>query len=207
MLVDISERKEAEAHQRRILTELNHRVKNNMQMLQSLLSAAQREARTLEAREALADASRRVGAMAAAQHVMYDDNALAFQVEAFVAALCRQSSQVFGRRSDIKCRATPGLLPNDTAMPLTLILNELVTNAVKHGQKDGNPVSIVVELGREGEDWLLVVQDDGPGFEIKEPISRSSGLGLVKGLTRQLGGTFAVHTQDGARCILRFPAR
>ena len=72
MLVDVSERKQAETQQRILLNELNHRVKNNMQMLQSLLAAAGRQSHSSEARAILHEASSRVAAMAAAQRVLYD---------------------------------------------------------------------------------------------------------------------------------------
>ena len=72
MLVDVSERKQAEANQRVLLDELNHRVKNNMQMLHAMLRAAAREAQSAEARAVLTDAGQRLGAMAAAQQVLYD---------------------------------------------------------------------------------------------------------------------------------------
>src|SRR5919197_3849549 len=69
MLVDISDRKQSETHQRLLLRELNHRVKNNMQILHVLLNSSLRASKTPEARSILEDASRRVGAMAAAQQV------------------------------------------------------------------------------------------------------------------------------------------
>jgi len=71
MLVDISERKQAETQQRILLNELNHRVKNNMQMLQSLLSSAARKTRNPEALQVLSDATSRIAAMTAAQRVLY----------------------------------------------------------------------------------------------------------------------------------------
>src|SRR5437899_10473896 len=71
LLVDVSERKQAETQQRILLNELNHRVKNNMQMLQILLEAGTRRAKSREAREVLDEASSRVMAMAAAQRVLY----------------------------------------------------------------------------------------------------------------------------------------
>src|SRR3954468_9294188 len=99
MMVDISDRKEAEDMVRALMSELNHRVKNNMQMLQSLLGAAEREATSQEAREALGDAVRRVSTMAAAQQGMYSANATEFEVLAFLESICRNASQAFGTRA------------------------------------------------------------------------------------------------------------
>src|SRR5581483_2227979 len=87
MLVDISERKQAESQQRILLNELNHRVKNNMQLLQSLLSSA-RETASAEAKAVLREAGDRLSAMAAAQRVLYSSaDAARFEAGAFIEAV------------------------------------------------------------------------------------------------------------------------
>jgi PAS domain S-box-containing protein len=146
MLVDISERKQAEANQKVLLDELNHRVKNNMQMLHSLLRAAQRETQSAQARAVLADASQRVGAMAAAQQVLYEaGNTITYSARDFLEGVCASARQAFTGNIDIvisDCAAEQ--LSNDTAMPLALILNELLTNAAKHGVNGRGEGSIKV---------------------------------------------------------------
>ena len=204
MLVDISRRKAAEERQRTLMSELNHRVKNNMQMLQSLLGAAERETDNAEARSILADAVRRVGAIAAAQHAMYSAGTAKFEARPFLEALCRNANQTFGRQADIVIETTAGELPNDAAVPLALILNELITNAVQHARRDDKRVSIMVGLAHQDGSWLLAVEDDGPGFVLQPPARRARGLGLVMGLARQIGGTFDVTTRRGARCVVQF---
>lgn len=205
VLVDVSERKQAETAQKVLLDELNHRVKNNMQMLHSLLRAAQRETGSAEAQVVLADASRRIAAMAAAQQVLYDaDHPTNYDTEHFIAAVCNTAKQSLGRTIDIAWQSCTAELPNDTAMPLALILNELLTNAAKHGTKGRERASIKVGLTRNPDAFVLQVEDDGEGFDLEEVRRRSSGLGLVTGLARQLGGTFNVERTPGARCVVRF---
>jgi PAS domain S-box-containing protein len=204
MLVDISDRKEAETKIRAVMGELHHRVKNNMQMLQSLLGAAEREASSPEAREVLAGVARRIGAMAAAQQGMYSASPVQFEIGPFVESLCRNASQAFGRQVDIAIEEASGVLSNDAAVPLALIVNELITNAVKHGKGGRNRVAVRIGLVKESQDWVLSVADDGPGFQFSEPSRRASGLGLVIGLARQLRGTFEVTVLQGARCVVRF---
>src|SRR5262249_44305444 len=97
-----------------------------------------------------------------------------------------------------------GRLHNDTAIPLALILNELTTNAVKHGRDERSHVTISIVLTQIGAEWELRVQDDGPGFQYQEPRRRASGLGLVSGLARQLGGKLEVISAGGALCVVRF---
>jgi PAS domain S-box-containing protein len=206
MLVDITERKHAEARQKVLLDELNHRVKNNMQMLHALLQAARRETVSVEARAVLADAGQRVAAMAAAQQVLYDaEHPADFDAKDFLEAVCGAALQAFGRNVSIALERAAGKLSNDAAMPLALILNDLLTNAVKHGARGRG--SIRVGLERIGDSFALYVEDDGPGFELDHVRRRSSGLGLVSGLTRQLDGSFEVERAGGARCLVRFPGR
>lgn len=205
MLVDITQRKEAETQQRLLFAELNHRIKNNMQMLQSLLTAARRETPSAEARTALADASQRVGAMAAAQKVLYQaNNAGAYQAKEFLAAVCSSARQGLGEHIVIECTADDAELFNDTAMPLALIVNELVTNAAKHGLNGRGQGLIKVGLAKKADAFVLHVEDDGPGFELAQTRRRASGLGLVMGLVRQIGGAFNVERVPGARCTVEF---
>ncbi len=209
MLVDISERKQAEANQKVLLDELNHRVKNNMQMLHSLLRAAQRQTRSDEARTVLADASQRVGAMAAAQQVLYDaGDAVTYNAKDFLEGVCASARQMFSPKIGIVIvECISGKLSNDTAMPLALILNELLTNAAKHAMNGKGEGSVQVRLmkSRDGQDaFELWVEDDGPGYDLAEGPMRSSGLGLVSGLARQLGGRFKVERAAGARCSVEF---
>jgi PAS domain S-box-containing protein len=203
MLIDISERKQAETQQRMLLDELNHRVKNNMQMLHALLSGAQRETSAPEARAVLADAGRRVAAMAAAQQTLYDARSpMTFDASQFLAVVCDSAQQGFPGDVRIECEAAAGQLSNDTAVPLALILNELLTNSVKHGVNDRERGTVRVGLKKLPGMWELSVEDDGPGFDLPEARRRSSGIGLVVGLTRQLGGSFEVQ-RTPCRCIVR----
>jgi PAS domain S-box-containing protein len=204
MLVDVSERKQAETQQRVLLNELNHRVKNNMQMLQSLLFVAARQNRNPEARQVLEEASGRIAAMAAAQRVLYDTpDATRFSAPEFLKAVCQTAQQTFPQRTRIICEADPAVLSNDAAMPLALITNELVTNAVKHGLNEAAETTIRVGLERRGDNHVLFVEDDGPGFDFEAVRRSSSGLRLVEGLVRQLAGRFEV-ARHPTRCSVTF---
>jgi PAS domain S-box-containing protein len=205
MLVDISERKQSEANQRMLLDELNHRVKNNMQMLHALLRTAERETQSAEARAVLADAGQRVGAMAAAQQVLYEaGNPITYRARDFLEGVCASARQAFTGNVSIEISQCPQeRLSNDTAMPLALILNELLTNAAKHGVTAGDG-AIKVALTKGLDSFELIVEDGGPGFDLGQARRRASGLGLVSGLARQLGGALTVERAPGARCRVQF---
>jgi PAS domain S-box-containing protein len=205
LLVDVSERKQAETQQRILLNELNHRVKNNMQMLQILLETGARQARSPDARAVLEEASSRIMAMAAVQRVLYTTpDATRFNARDFLNAVCESALQTFPDELDIDYEAEPIQLSNDAAMPLALIANELLTNAVKYGVNGEGVGAIRVRLKREDESFHFYVEDDGPGFDLQSVQRRSSGLALVQGLARQLRGLFEVTRTPSTRCSLRF---
>jgi PAS domain S-box-containing protein len=207
MLVDISERKDSESKQKMLLAELNHRVKNNMQMLHALLRSAQRETVDPQAQILLSETAQRVGAMATAQQVLYDSSSPAsFEIEDFMQALCSTAHAMYPQEARFTRDTALGILPNDSAMPVALILNELMTNAIKYGRKNGEPVDIRIALAWDKGNWLLSLSDNGPGFEPGKTTRHGSGLGLVHGLAAQLGGSFRVERDNGARCIVEFPA-
>jgi PAS domain S-box-containing protein len=205
VLVDIGHRKNAETRQHLLFAELNHRIKNNMQMLYALLAAARRETDSDDARQALDEASRRVAAMAAAQTALYQsDNLSRFDSAPFMASVCAAAAGAFGDevRLDLHCDA--GKLANDMAVPLALILNELLGNAAEYGADSEGRGTIRVALTETDGRFVLAVEDDGPGFDLCEVRRKSSGLGLVAGLARQIGAAFRVERQGGARCLLEF---
>jgi two-component sensor histidine kinase len=204
MLVDVSERKQAETQQAVLARELNHRVKNNMQMLQSLVRVATRQTQNDEARKVLEDVTNRIAAMAAAQQVLYGaSSANKFSAAEFLDSVCRAAKQAFPANVNIVREAAGGELDNDDAMPLALILNELLTNAVKYGCDGSRESQIRVGLAN-GHGFELYVEDDGPGFDLQSVGDRSSGLKLVQLLARQLRGQLEVGRRPASRCTVRF---
>jgi PAS domain S-box-containing protein len=206
MLADISERKQAETQQRLLLDELNHRTKNNMQMLVSLLSSAARKVSSEEAKRALGETCGRIAAMAAAQRVLYGRaDANHFDADEFLNAVCQTIRQTLSPEIRIICKPATGAMSNEVAMPLALIMNELVTNAVKHGVRDRSKHSVRVSLTECDSQLCLSVEDDGEGFDLDAVRRTSSGLQLVSGLSRQLQGSFEVTRNPSMACV-RFAA-
>jgi two-component sensor histidine kinase len=112
--------------------------------------------------------------------------------------------QTLPRNVEIRCEADEFDLPNDFAMPLALILNELLTNAAKHGLNGRDACVVRVGLRKDRDDLTLYVEDDGPGFNLETVRHRTSGLQLVQGLSRQLRGHFEVASQPSTRCVVHF---
>jgi two-component sensor histidine kinase len=189
-----------------LLDELNHRLKYNLQILNGLLRAACRKTHNSEVREVLSDTSRRVGAMGTAQQIFYSArNSTDVSGQSFLEAACANAKIFFRKEVSINHKATGGSLPKEAAVPLALILNELLTNAAKHGADDRGRVTIDVGLSQRSGSHELYVQDRGSGFNFEEAQRWPSGLGLVTTLAHRLKGTFTVERRPGARCTLRFP--
>jgi two-component sensor histidine kinase len=189
-----------------LLDEFNHRLKNNLKVLHGLLKVAWLKTDNTEAREVLSDTCRRIGAMESAQQVFYSARSLTdVSGQSFLEAVCANARAFFSKDVSIKYDATGGFLPKETAVPLALILNELLTNAAKHGADGRGRVAIDVGLRQRSGEIELYVQDRGAGFNLDPVQGQSSGLGLVAILVRRLRGVFTVERMSGARCVLTFP--
>jgi two-component sensor histidine kinase len=189
-----------------LLDEWSHRLKNDLQILVRLLESGYRKARSSEAREVLSDAIRRVGAIGTAQQAYYCARGFTdVNGQDLVSAICANARTLFGSDVSINCKTARGNLPKATAMPLALIINELLMNAAKYGGDQHGQVTITVGLSRRPGLYELCVQDEGVGFDLEHPNSRLSGLGLVRALAQRLDASFSVERTPGARCIVRFP--
>lgn len=199
--------RESVAERDLLLRELEHRVKNNMQMLSALISGAEREASSAEARAALKNASLRFSAVSAVQQLLYRSGQLeAIGSQALVKALMEAISTLSAEPLRAEVNVDSIDLPIEVAVPIGLILNELLTNAVKYGRPSSGTRELRVGFVSNENKIRIVVQDNGPGFDPSVSRKRASGIGLVRGLLRQLGGSLAVEQDGGSRCIVTLPA-
>jgi two-component sensor histidine kinase len=189
-----------------LLDELNHRLKDNLQILKGLLQTAWRKTENAEARDVLLDTRRRIGAMSTAQQVFYSvHNSTDVSSQRFLEAICANARAFFSKEVSITREADAGSLPKETAIPLALALNELLANAAEHGADERGCAIVKVGLNQRPGEIELYVQDRGSGFNFEEVQGRLSGLGLVTKLARRLHGTFTIERRSGARCTLRIP--
>lgn len=209
---EIQERLKAEAilsetvrERELLLSELHHRVKNNMHMLSALLSGAAREGRNEEARTALSDMSQRVAALGAVQQLLYRSNLTAIVDACEIVTTLAHSALALADgeiEHTIDCRSVR--VKANLATSIALICNELLTNAIKYGRPPSGPQRIGVTLAADEGLVMLCVRDNGPGFEPGETRQRASGIGLVRGLLRQLGGNLEILTDNGTECCAKF---
>ena len=187
------ERERSAAHARvvALMQELVHRVKNNLQLITAMVRIESRSQTSGESKAALERVSHRIEALGA----LYAKLQAADTVEAIDAApyldgLCRDliaSMDSGGTAISLITEIESALLPTDRAIPMGLIVNELVTNAVKFAFPPGAKGTVLVTFKREPGKLRLTVADDGGGID---PQRSDSGLGgrLVAGFAQQLGG-------------------
>ncbi|WP_051328983.1 sensor histidine kinase [Geminicoccus roseus] len=191
------------AHNQVLYRELQHRVKNHLQMMLGMFSVARREAEDPGQRAVIRNLELKMRAIGEAQHLMYlSDSSTSVAADALLKALGEFFQALAGEEAQVTVAAQPIQIPNDMAFPLALIVNELLSNAVKYGLTDGRG-RIEVVLRQIGPDLELEVQDSGTGFVPPPPGRRSSGLGLVRGLCRQIGAQLIISSGAGASVLVR----
>lgn len=196
--------------QRLMFQELQHRVANNMTFVASLLQLKQRGA-TPEAAQALEEAQDRLITMSQVHRRLYDPTAMEMSVEECLSALCQDLVRAVGVKNVTwEVRATDVRIDTPRLVTLSLLVAEVVTNALKHAFRDGRGGQILVSLDPEdgGRNVVLRVADDGPGFppdDGRAPSSRSLGFGIMHSLAAQLGGTLEFPAGQGGVVRLSFP--
>jgi two-component sensor histidine kinase/ActR/RegA family two-component response regulator len=208
---EVRERKEAEQALRdslkekvALLKEVHHRVKNNLQIVASLLNLQANRTQNPQVANVLLDTRNRVGSMALLHETLYSSGNLArINFHAYVEALSRQLLSSFGPAAahvSVQSQAARIGLPLEHSVPCGLIINELVSNCLKHAFPDERAGKVkVVVRAIEGQRLLLSVSDDGVGLPSGlDPADTSTlGLQLVSNLAQQLGGRWTVEQPDG----------
>ena len=174
-----------------LLREIYHRVKNNLQIIQSLLRLGSRHLAPAQ-REPFESAIRRVGAMARVHTLLYNSPELdTIELRDYldeIGAEIANASSAGERGIALRVESEPMRVPLDIAVPLAFIAVELLTNAFKHAFPPGRRGTITVTARREGENGVLVIADDGIGFEPAPGDRRALGLTIVSKLVQQING-------------------
>jgi predicted ATPase/two-component sensor histidine kinase len=194
-----------------LLHEVHHRVKNNLQLVSSLLNLQASRVTDKSVAELFADSRNRVRSMALVHENLYRaGNFARIVMETHVKNLCGHLARVYDIRQmavDLQIVVDDVQLDMNRAVSCGLIINELVSNALKHAFPDGRRGFVRVELGLVDEAWCrLTVSDDGigiaPEFSLGE--ADSLGLQLVSDLTHQLHGTLELSRVGGTTCSILF---
>jgi len=214
---DISERLRYEADLKRAVTEkevlmreLQHRVKNNFAVVASLLHIESDDIQDERAREVLDVSRHRIRALAS----LYDrlartDSVNETDVQTYLQDLARSIMQICGaaaRRIDLALDIQPLTLSIETVVPLGLIINELIVNALKHAFVGRDRGRISIRLRGESDRGVLDVEDDGVGMpETPRRPVKTQGSTLIELLAEQIAGRLTIRGRGGVKTRIEFP--
>jgi PAS domain S-box-containing protein len=223
-ITDISERLLAEAaisdslrEKETLLKEIHHRVKNNLQIISSLLMLQSDQMPSEQGRKLLEESVYRVRSMALIHEQLYGVESLQFiDLGDYARVLSDSLRATVAPKASIEVRASVVEVTVELAVPLGLILNELLTNAFKYGIAENfgpfagprrTEADVLIEIGVENDRIRMSVTDSGPGLppEFDPKTSPTLGLQLVRSLNRQLRGELAVDVDNGTRFVIRCP--
>lgn len=214
---DITERKMAEdallrsAKEKEVLLkEIHHRVKNNLQLVSSILSLRAGGVSDEMTLQIIRESQFRIRSMALIHETLYQTGDLArVDIAYYLNRLTKQLLSVRGGTSDairLMLDVESIHMDIDVAVPCALIASELISNALSHGFASGCGGTIEVRFHRHGSDYELAVRDDGvglpEGFVLEK--TKSLGLRLVQLLANQLGGTVTIRREAGTEFLIRF---
>lgn len=218
VILDLSERKQSEkriqdALQQKdlLLKEVHHRVKNNLQVIHSLLDLQALKILDHDLVDVLRDSQNRIRSMSLIHQTLYQSQNFAqVDFQRFLGELLPRLTESYGARSrqvNIDIQARDVKLPINEAIPCGLIVNELVSNALKHGFPNERGGKVLVNISQDADQEVeLSISDDGQGIPPDMDLTKSDSLGLqlVHLLTRQLHGQLDVQRSNPTRFTLRF---
>jgi len=195
-----------------LLKEIHHRVKNNFQTVSSLLSLQSRSTKEEDTKLVLKATKDRVISMAMIHEMLYMREDLSkIEYKTYVQELSQyliKSIKGIENKIKLTINITDIKLGIDTAIPLGLLINEAVTNALKYGIVDDNEGEIHIAITKEvGKEYVLKIGDNGVGFpeSVNYKTTKSLGLKLIYNLTRQLKGTIQRDvSKKGTNYVIKF---
>jgi PAS domain S-box-containing protein len=220
IMTDISDHKRVERdlealvrQKEALLLELHHRVKNNLQVISSLLDLQMMTIVDEHARAAFVECQRRVYSMALVHQLLYASEGMAhIHAPTYVDTLLQSLRQSYTGSAPLHLSASIAdiQLDADTAIPCALIINELVMNAFKHAFPHDRGGTVLVTCALTGDAQVeLSVRDNGIGLPDEHPLTRPKGLGLrlVVLLAQQLNGTLTLTSDEGTIVSIVFTPR
>lgn len=197
----------------KLTREVHHRVKNNLQIVTSLLTMQASRMTDDAAQTALKQSRARIVALALIHRLSYEqENDTAepsVTVEVLMGELCKQLRYAHreNQNVDLSFRADHFSLPVDSAVPLALFIVEAVTNCFRHAFPAQAPGKIEMTFALVGEKAILSIEDNGQGYDVNRSLGRDMGTQLMQGFASQLNGnvTFISDPNMGSSTTLHFP--
>jgi two-component sensor histidine kinase/putative methionine-R-sulfoxide reductase with GAF domain len=195
--------------QKLFIKEINHRVKNSLQLVASMFSLQANASEDLKLAQALNEATGRVTAIARIHERLYRDvEIFTVDLAAYVDDVCTDLASLIGNCELNYDRGEPVRISTDRAVRIALIATELVTNASKHAYQGGQGAITVTLTSHAPDCVILSVRDAGSGMPPKATLQESRGLGskLIRALVTQLGATYTIHALNpGTEVMVEIP--
>lgn len=196
-----------------LMKEIHHRVKNNLQVISGLLELQSKTVNDDAAKDALMEGRNRVRSIALIHQNLYQfENLSSIELKRFVNDLCRQIESVYKKQNKITMNINVPVLylDIDSAVPLGLIMNELLSNSFKYAfnARAAGKINLEIHVVEEGK-YELHYSDNGPGLPHDFDLSSATTLGmqLIHDLSRQIGGKVKYEHKNGATFIINFTNR
>jgi two-component sensor histidine kinase len=182
-----------------MLSEMNHRVANSLQMVSAVVNLQARIAKGEEAKAMLTDIRQRIHAVGRVHRQLYvGGTATTIAMDSYIEGLAQDLSHSFSSDAaprSVIVQSDPVILPASMAVSMGILINELVSNACKYAYADGEAGEVRVRFQGEGHDnFTLTVEDDGHGFDASHPPT-GTGLGsqIIRIMAETLGGELTLH--------------
>jgi two-component sensor histidine kinase len=193
-----------------LLREVHHRVKNNLQIVMSLLNSQTAYLQDESAQKAILESQHRVQTMSLIHQKLYKSkNVSSIYMPEYISDLLEYLKDSFKIRNMIRFELEVERIDLDVmhAVPVGLIINEIITNAIKYAFPDNPEARIIIKLVKTGTDSLLLfISDNGNGFPAGFDLEKDSSFGmiLIKGLTEDLDGTVSIQSDNGVTIQMEF---
>jgi two-component sensor histidine kinase len=192
--------------------EVHHRVKNNLQIINSLLTLQSGRVREDAAKEVLAQTRARIGALALIHRLLYEqdngDECGDVPIDNLMAELCAQlrGASRSMTQAQLTCHAGNFPVPIEYAVPLTLFVVEAVTNAFRHAFPKGMGGTVNLRFDLDGDSGILSISDNGQGYVVTDEAAQI-GTELMHGFATQVDGALSISSSErnGTQVRLKFP--
>jgi PAS domain S-box-containing protein len=194
-----------------LIRETYHRVKNNLMVISSLLDLQARYIEDIETQNIFRDSQNRARSMALIHEKLYQTTDLKWiNFANYIKKLSMELFETYsGQSNNIKINfdLENHELDTETSIPLGLIVNELISNSLKHAFKDGRNGIIKIKFYKDSENYVLIISDNGIGFpeELDYKKSDSLGLRIVNSLVDQIHGEIDMDRTQGTKFTIKFP--
>jgi two-component sensor histidine kinase len=193
-----------------LMKELHHRVKNNLQIVSSLLSLQSFRIKDQQAKDAIQEGQHRIEAMSLIHQKLYIQDAITqVNIKEFITDIAESLMQAYGYDNDnfdLQIQVEEDLLDVDKAIPLSIIINELITNAFKYAYNTTKHPKLMISFTKQSAQASISIADNGVGIDAKSWKDNSGyGKELIQTFTEQLEGTLTLDINNGTTFKIVFP--